>query len=256
MKTVILCGGKGTRLAGDVEYKPKPLVEIGNKPILSHIMDIYEKQGFKEFVLCLGYKGSMIKDYFLNLEAMTNDITLDMRTKQTININEHNGLTGKIHLVNTGINSMTGARIARIKKLVGNDEDFFLTYADGLANIDLHKLYEHHKTHGKILTLTAVNPVYRFGLLEIDKGVVTKFDEKPDMKDVINGGFMVANKRIFEYLSEEENCTLEQEAMKKLTKEGQLAAYEHKGFWQCMDTQKEVDYLNSLWEKGAPWIVR
>ncbi|MDD5012074.1 MAG: glucose-1-phosphate cytidylyltransferase [Candidatus Nanoarchaeia archaeon] len=256
MKTVILCGGKGTRLKEETEYRPKPLVEIGGKPILWHIMKIYDTQGFNDFVLCLGYKGNMIKDYFLNLKEMSNDFMMDLKNKETETFSNNESLKGKVWFVDTGLNSQTGSRVARIKKYVEKDEDFFLTYGDGVSDVNIQELYEYHKKMDRIATITAVKPPYRFGLIELckDKGLVKKFDEKPDMTDmVINGGFMVFKNKIFDYLSENENCILEKDALEKLTTERQLAAYEHKGFWKCMDNQKEVDELNKIYQEGAPW---
>jgi glucose-1-phosphate cytidylyltransferase len=253
MKTVILCGGKGRRLDRETEYKPKPLVEIGGKPILWHIMKIYSHQGFQDFILCLGYKGNMIKEYFLNLEEMSNDFVLDLRKKDKFTLSNNNRLDAKVYFIETGLESMTGARVARIKKYIGEDEDFFLTYGDGLADVDLNKLYQHHKRLGKIATITSVNPVYWFGLVEMEKDIVKRFDEKPEMKDLINGGFMVFNRKVFDYLSEEESCVLEQEPLRRLAREGQLAAYRHNSFWKSMDTQKDVDELNKIYEQGAPW---
>ena len=259
MKTVILCGGKGTRLASETEYRPKPLVEVGGKPILWHIMRIFELQGLKDFVLCLGYKGNMIKEYFLNADAMTNDILLDLKNQQRICLTDCSSLGGKVYLIDTGLNSMTGARIAKIKKYIGDDEEFLVTYGDGLANVDLKKLYEHHKKMGKIGTLTVVKPVSRFGIVDVESGAVKKFEEKPAVKDSINGGFMIFNRKFFDYLSEDENCILETGPLKKLAEDGQLAAYEHDGFWKCMDNQKEVDELNQIYSEGmkhngkAPW---
>jgi len=253
MKTVILCGGKGTRLAGETEYKPKPLIQVGGKPILWHIMQGYSHQGFKDFILCLGYKGNMIKEYFLNLEEMSNDFRLDLRSNQKFSLSDNERLEGKISFVETGPETMTGGRIARIKKYIGDDEDFFMTYGDGVSDVDLRELYDHHKKMGKIATLTAVKPVYRFGLLDVEEGLVSRFDEKPDMKDLVNGGFMVFNRKVFDYLSEDESCVLEQEPLKRLASEGQLAAYCHEGFWKCMDNQKEVNELNEIYKGGAPW---
>ncbi len=257
MKTVILCGGKGTRLKEETEYRPKPLVEVGGKPILWHIMKIYSHQGFKDFILCLGYKGNMIKEYFLNLKEMSNDFWLNLADKEKTYLNNYNELTGNVCFINTGLNSMTGSRIAKIKKYIGDDEDFFLTYGDGVGDIDLNKLYEYHKKKGKIVTITAVKPPHKFGLIEInEEGMITNFDEKPGRADnQINGGFMVMNKRVFDYLSEDENCVLEQGPLNKLAKDGQLVAYEHKGFWKCMDTQKHVDELNKIHAQGAPWKI-
>jgi glucose-1-phosphate cytidylyltransferase len=255
MKTVILCGGKGRRLDRETEYKPKPLVEIGGRPILWHIMKIYSHQGFQDFILCLGYRGNMIKDYFLNLEEMSNDFVLDLRNKDKFTLSDNSRLEARVYFIDTGLETMTGARVARIKKHIGKDEDFFLTYGDGLADIDLNKLYQYHKRLGKIATITSVNPVYWFGLVELEEGLVKRFDEKPDMKDLINGGFMVFNRRVFDYLSEEESCVLEQEPLRRLAQEGQLAAYQHKSFWKPMDTQKDVDELNKIYEQGAPWEI-
>jgi glucose-1-phosphate cytidylyltransferase len=259
MKTVILCGGKGTRLAEETEYRPKPLVEVGGKPILWHIMKIYENQGFDNFILCLGYKGNMIKDYFLNIEEMSNDFIIRLGGGQKMSLNNNSHLRGEVYFIDTGLNSMTGARVARIKKYIRDDEDFFLTYGDGVGNINLKKLYEHHKKTGAVVTLTGVKLAYQFGLLQIEGGLVKSFDEKPCMKDIINGGFMVCNRKIFDYLSEEESCILEQEPLKKIAEEGKMAVYIHDGFWSCMDNQKQVNELNKIYELGVksngipPW---
>lgn len=255
MKAVILCGGKGTRLKEETEYKPKPLVKIGGKPILWHILKIYSCQGVKDFILCLGYKGDLIKDYFLKLEEMSNDFVLDLRKNKIYHLSDNEGLDISITFADTGQDSLTGTRIAKIKKYIGDDEDFFLTYGDGLANINLKELYEHHKKMGKAATITAVHPVYVYGLVELEQGIVTRFDEKPNMKDLINGGFMVFNKKIFNYLPEFGNYALEQQPMRKLAGDRELAGYVHKGFWKSMDTQKDVDELNEIHSKGAPWII-
>jgi glucose-1-phosphate cytidylyltransferase len=258
MKAVILCGGKGTRLKEETEYKPKPLVEIGGKPILWHIMKIYSSQGIKEFVLCLGYKGNLIKDYFLKLEEMSNDFVLDLKKNKIYHMSDEDELDVTIHFVNTGEDSMTGARIARIKKYVESDEDFFVTYGDGVADIDLCKSYEFHKRNNKIATLTAIHPPYKFGLVHIEGDIIKRFDEKPDMKDWVNGGFMVFNKKIFNYLSTDSKCILEQEPLKKLASDGELTGFKHEGFWKCMDTQKDVDEFNKILQEnptGAPWEI-
>ncbi len=258
MKAVILCGGKGTRLKEETEYKPKPLVEIGGKPILWHIMKIYASQGVRDFVLCLGYKGNMIKDYFLRLEEMSNDFILDLKKNKIYHLSDEDELDVTIHFVNTGEDSMTGARIARIKKYVEADEDFFVTYGDGVADIDLCELYKFHKKNEKVATLTAIHPTYKFGLVEIEGDLIRKFDEKPDMKDWVNGGFMVFNKKMFNYLSTDKSCILEQEPLRKLATEGELAGYKHNGFWKCMDTQKDLDDFNKILSEnptGAPWEI-
>jgi glucose-1-phosphate cytidylyltransferase len=258
MKAVILCGGKGTRLKEETEYKPKPLVEIGGKPILWHILKLYSSQGIKDFILCLGYKGNMIKDYFLKLEEMSNDFVLDLRKNKIYHLSDEDDLDITIHFVNTGEDSMTGSRIARIKKYVENDEDFFVTYGDGLADIDLCEAYKLHKKMNKAITITAINPFYRFGLVEMEGDLVIRFDEKPNMKDLVNGGFMIFNKKAFNYLSEDKNCILEQEPLRKMTLDKEVVGYKHKGFWKCMDTQKDVDEFNSLLRdnpNGAPWEI-
>jgi glucose-1-phosphate cytidylyltransferase len=255
MKTVILCGGKGRRLDQETEFRPKPLVTVGGMPILWHIIKFYCHQGYKDFVLCLGYKGHMIKEYFLYLDEMTHDFVLDLNTGRKSILAGASRLDARICFADTGMEAMTGARIARIKKHLGEDEDFFVTYGDGLADIDLRALYEYHKRMGKIGTITSVRPTYWFGLVESQDGVVTKFDEKPDMRDLVNGGFMVFNRRIFDYLSEDDHCVLEQEPLRRLVQDSQLATYEHKGFWKNMDTQKDVDELNRIEQQGAPWEI-
>ena len=255
MKAVILCGGRGRRLNESTEYMPKPLVEIGGTPILLHIIKIYSYQGVKDFILCLGYKGEMIKDYFLKLENMSNDFILDLKKNKIYHYNDNDELDVTISFIDTGDESMTGARIARIKKYIREDEDFFVTYGDGVADINLKELYEHHKKSGKIATLTSVHPVYRYGLVELQNGAIMQFDEKPNMKDFINGGFMVFNKKVFNYLSKDENCILEQEPLKNLCKDNQLSGYIHKGFWKAMDTQKDVDEMEKIYKQGAPWEI-
>jgi glucose-1-phosphate cytidylyltransferase len=255
MKAVILCGGKGTRLVGETEFKPKPLVKVGGKPILWHIIKIYASQGVKEFILCLGYKGDMIKEYFLNLREMSEDFVLDLSNHHITPLGNNGKIDIKISFIDTGEDSMTGARVARIKKYIGEDEDFFLTYGDGLADVNLKELYKYHKEMNRIGTITAVSPFYKFGIVEVQEDLIKKFDEKPEMRDLINGGFMVLNKKFFNYLSTDKSCILEQEPLKNLAKEGQLSAYHHKGYWQCMDTQKEVDLLNEDFVKGAPWTT-
>jgi glucose-1-phosphate cytidylyltransferase len=255
MKTVILCGGKGRRLDQETEFRPKPLVNIGGKPILWHIMKIFSHQGFQDFVLCLGYKGDMIKEYFLYLDELAHDFVLDLRSGRRFMLGEGTRLDARISFIDTGLEAMTGARVARIKPYVEMDEDFFITYGDGLADIDLHALYEYHKQMGKIATITSVRPAYWYGLVEAEHGLVTRFDEKPDAKDRINGGFMVFNRKIFDYLSDDNNNALEQGPMRRLVQDEQLATYEHHGFWKNMDTQKDADELNQIHRQGAPWEI-
>jgi len=247
IKVVILCGGLGTRMKEETEYRPKPMVEIGGKPILWHIMKIYSHYGFKDFVLCLGYKGKMIKDYFLNYEIMNNDFTLKFESND---IKFHNSYKEKdwiITFAETGKNAMTGARIKRIEKYI-NTELFMLTYGDGVADINLRELLDFHKSHGKIGTVTGVNPSSRFGELVIAGSEVKEFSEKPQIKDgFINGGFFVFDKRIFNYLEDNDDCIFEKEPLRHITLDGELMVYKHKGFWQCMDTYRDLQLLNNLW---------
>lgn len=257
MKIVILCGGKGTRLREETEYKPKPLVLIGGRPILWHIMKIYSHYGYKDFVLCLGYKGEMIKDYFLRLAEMSNDFTLKNTSNQQNICHHQNNLEDwNITFADTGQETMTGGRVARIKKYIGDDEDFFLTYGDGLADVDINNLYKFHKFKGKIITLTAVKPISYYGAIEVRNGLIENFQEKPRLEKPVSGGFFVCNKRIFGYLSPDKNYVLEEDALKALTQAGEVAAYEHDGFWFGMDTYKHQERLNQMWERGAAdWKV-
>jgi len=247
MKVVILCGGMGTRLREETEYKPKPLVEIGGKPMLWHIMKMYAHYGFKDFIFCLGYKGKMIKDYFLNYEIMKSDFTLKLGSNNIKFHNSHKEKDWTITFAETGKNAMTGARIKRIEKYIDNDL-FMLTYGDAVADINIRELLEFHKSHGKIGTITGVNPSSRFGELVTMGSQVKKFSEKPQIKDsFINGGFFVFDKRIFNYLEDNDNCIFEKEPLKKLTLDKELMVYRHKGFWQCMDTYRDLQLLNNLW---------
>ena len=210
MKVVILCGGKGTRLREETEFKPKPLVKIGDMPILWHIMKMYSHYGFKEFILCLGYKGEMIKEFFLNFEQLANDFTLKLRSKES-KILHHSGAKLEdwtIHFVDTGLNTQTGGRIARVQHLLKDDEDFFLTYGDGVSDININELYEYHKKSGKILTLTAVPFRSVYGIVESKNGSVISFKEKPPLDGRMNSGFFVCNKKIFDYLSKDESCII------------------------------------------------
>lgn len=256
-KVVILCGGRGTRLKEETEYRPKPLVEIGGRPILWHIMKIYAHYGFKDFVLCLGYKGNMIKQYFLNYEAMNNDFTIQLGNSNNIQFHStHRERGWNVTLVDTGEEAQTGARIERVKKYIEGDL-FMLTYGDGVGSINIKELLEFHKSHAKIGTITGVHPSSRFGELRIKNHKVVKFNEKPQVSEgLINGGFFVFDKKFFKYLSDADNCTLEKEPLGRLTKDGQLMVYTHKGFWQCVDTYRELEFLNELWYSENPhWKV-
>lgn len=253
MKVVILCGGRGTRLKEETEFRPKPMVEIGGKPILWHIMKLYSHYGFKDFILSLGYKGEMIKEYFLNYEAMNNDFTVCLGDHDKICFHsghEEKGWT--VTLVDTGQEAQTGARIKRVAPYIDGDS-FMVTYGDGVGSINIKQLLEFHKANKKIATVTGVRPSSRFGELVIEKNKVTKFHEKPQVREgLVNGGFFVFKKEFLKYLSDEDNCFLEKRPLEKLTSQGELMVYVHEGFWQCVDTYRELELLNSLWKAGNP----
>lgn len=255
VKVVILCGGRGTRLREETEIRPKPLVEIGDKPIIWHIMKIYSHFGFKDFVLCLGYKGDLIKEYFLNYEAMNNDFTIKLGSKDKIIFhNRHQEKDWSVTLVDTGKVAHTGARIKKIEKYIDNDT-FMVTYGDGVGNVDVRSLLKYHKEHDNIGTVTGVHPSSRFGEFIIKDKKIKEFNEKPQVKEgFINGGFFVFKKEFFKFLDDKDTCCLEHEPLENLAKRNQLSVYLHDGFWQCMDTQRELDILNELWRnKNAPW---
>jgi glucose-1-phosphate cytidylyltransferase len=254
---VILCGGRGTRLKEETEVKPKPMVEIGGRPILWHIMKRYAHFGFKDFVLCLGYKGDKIKEYFLNYEAMNNDFTVTLGKKNGISFHtDHRENDWRITLVDTGEDTMTGARVKRIERYIKSDT-FMLTYGDGVSDIDLKQLYAFHRSHKKIGTVSAVRPSSRFGEIIIKNQMAVRFSEKPQTTEgLVNGGFFVFNRDFFKYLSAGSDCYLEREPLERLAGDKQLAVKVHTGFWQCMDTQRELDLLSQLWKNGsAPWKV-
>jgi len=256
VKVIILAGGMGTRLKEETEFKPKPLVDIGGIPILLHIMKIYSHYGFNNFIVALGYKGDMIKKYFLEYLSLTNDITIDLSDINNIEILTNNKENFKVTLVNTGLNTMTGARIHKLKKYIGNNR-FMVTYGDGVADINIDELYEFHKSHGKIATVTGVHPSSRFGELRINKeGVVINFSEKPQItNDHINGGFFVFEPEFFDCLSDDESVMLEKGPMDCVYKTNNLMAFKHDGFWKCVDTFKDYEDLNKIWNKSAPWKV-
>jgi glucose-1-phosphate cytidylyltransferase len=259
MKVVILCGGRGTRLREETEYRPKPMVPIGNRPILWHIMKTYAHHGFKDFILCLGYKGDMIKEYFRNYLWNTCDTTLRLGRRAGVQFHtRHTEEDWSVTLADTGEDSMTAYRISLIRKYLADDDTFLLTYGDGVGNIDIPRSVEFHQASGKICTLTAVHPPGRFGELGLgDDGSVLGFNEKPQAEGgYINGGFMICRTSIFDYLGHDPAMMLEQEPLRRLTAEGQLGAFKHEGFWQPMDTFMEFTLLNNMWAEGrAPWKV-
>lgn len=259
MKVVILCGGQGTRIRDVSDNIPKPMIPIGGLPILWHIMKYYAHWGHNEFVLCLGYKAETIKGLFLNYEAHTNDFTVTLGRNKSVEFhNNHQEEGWKITLADTGLNSMTGARVQRIKKYLERNENFMLTYGDGVGDINLDELIAFHRSHGKILTVTGARPPGRFGeLVGDDSGRVIEFNEKPQATGGrISGGFFVCRQELFNYLNSREDLVLEQEPMRQLVQDGQMMVYEHNGFWQPMDTYRDFLLLNHLWEQGkAPWVV-
>jgi len=256
MKTIILCGGLGTRLREETEFRPKPMVEVGGKPMLWHIMKIYAHYGFRDYVLCLGYRGSFIKDYFLNYEAMNNDFTIRLGSHQHIEYEgSHHEQEYRITLAETGLATMTGGRIKRVEKYI-KDDSFMVTYGDGLADVDICRLVQFHKSHGKLATLTTVRPISRFGLLEVDDAdKVKSFVEKPVVNGWANAGFFVFNRGVFDYL-QGDSCVLERGPMERLAAAGELMAFRHEGFFFAMDTYREYKMLNDLWDGGKPpWKV-
>lgn len=256
MKVVILAGGMGTRLSEETNIRPKPMVEIGGKPILWHIMKIYAAHGIREFIIALGYKQEMIKDYFLNFYAFNKDISVDLGTgKMTI----HDGKQHedwKVHLVDTGIHTQTGGRLRRLKKWIEEDETCLFTYGDGVADIDIQALMKFHHSHGKLATVTSVLPPARFGRLEYDQNQIIGFKEKPHGEEGwINGGFYVLQREAIDYIASDETIW-EREPIERLTCEGQLMGYRHDRFWSCMDTLREKNHLEDLWQSGkAPWKI-
>ena len=257
MKVVILAGGFGTRISEQSHLKPKPMIEVGEQPILWHIMKQYSAYGFNDFVICAGYKQHIIKEYFADYFLHTSDVTFDFtQGKNDIIVHHNTAERWKVTVVDTGLNTMTGGRVKRIQNYVGN-EPFMLTYGDGVSNVDIAKLLEFHKTHGKLATMTAINVGQRFGVLEIDgNGSVQAFREKKaDDGNRINGGFMVLQPEVFDFI-EGDATVFEKAPLERLAAENQLMAYQHEGFWQCMDTQRDHQLLERLWASGeAPWKV-
>jgi glucose-1-phosphate cytidylyltransferase len=260
LKVVILCGGYGTRIRGVADNIPKPMIPIGELPILMHIMKYYAHFGFTDFILCLGYKGDLIKDFFLNYEARTRDFTVRLgRRNGNIEFHsDHSEIDWCVTLADTGQQAMTGARVRKIRRYIGGDDAFMLTYGDGVGNIDLKALAAFHRSHDRVLTVTGVRPPGRFGeLVSEPDGRVTEFNEKPQATaGLISGGFFVCRPSLFDYIDDGDQVVFEQEPMRNLVRDRQMMTYEHKGFWQPMDTHRDFQLLSNLYESGrAPWVV-
>jgi len=259
MKVVILCGGKGTRLREETEFRPKPMVPIGGQPILWHIMKYYACFGHKEFILCLGYKGDTIKDYFRNYLWNTGDVTLGLGANSPVRFHDrHREEDWTVTLAETGLETMTAWRVKRVQRYLTPGEPFLLTYGDGLTTIDINAIIREHQRVGKVCTISAVHPAGRYGALSIDHGGgIHTFHEKPQVEEAyINGGYMVCDYRMFEYLPDDPGIMLEREPMSRLVADKQLHSFKHEGFWQPMDTYQECQYLNRLWDEGrAPWKI-
>ncbi len=253
MKAVILAGGLGTRLSEETVLRPKPMVEVGGKPILWHIMNIHAANGITEFIIAVGYKGEMIKEYFLNFYAINNDISIDLSNGRTT---IHDGKQPKwtVHIVDTGISTQTGGRVKRLRQWIGGDETFLLTYGDGVADVNLQGLIDFHFSHGKLATMTSVRSPARFGRIGFEGNQVTEFFEKPETGEGwINGGFFVLNTKALDYI-EGDDTAWERDPVERLARDGQLMGFKHYGFWSCMDTLREKNYLDEMWRSGkAPW---
>ena len=256
MKVVILAGGLGTRISEESYLKPKPMITIGEQPILWHIMKCYSSFGFHDFIICCGYKGHLIKEYFADYYLHRSDVTFDFSAENRMTVHQNVAEPWRVTLVDTGLNTQTGARVKRVQKYIG-DEPFMLTYGDGVSDVDLKAMLEQHWTSGKTVTLTGVQPGGRFGVLDLEGQTVIGFREKAkEDGGWINGGFMAMNPEVFDYLSWEESCILERIPLETLAREGKLGIYKHNGFWQCMDTQRDKIWLEERWKKGnAPWRV-
>ncbi|MGM0444674.1 MAG: glucose-1-phosphate cytidylyltransferase, partial [Fibrobacterota bacterium] len=248
MKVVILAGGLGTRISEESHLKPKPMIEIGDRPILWHIMKIFSHYGFNEFVICLGYKGHMIKEFFADYYLHMSDVTFDFTDGNSLQVHQNVAEPWKVTLVDTGLYTQTGSRIKRIQEYIGN-EPFFMTYGDGVADVNITELLAYHRRHGRTATLTAIQPGGRFGVLGIDDAnMIHSFTEKSrEDGGWINGGFMVLEPTVFNYITDMNNCIFEQDSLGKISREGQLNAYKHERFWQCMDTQRDKDALEAMW---------
>jgi glucose-1-phosphate cytidylyltransferase len=255
-KVVLLCGGLGTRMREETEYRPKPMVEVGGRPLLWHIMKLYAAHGLNEFVCCLGYRGSMIKQYFLDYHAMRADVTVDLRSG-TVEKEAGDAEDWRVTLVDTGESSMTGSRVKRVERYLQDSDLFLCTYGDGVADLDVSALLDFHRSHGRLATVTGVRPPSRFGELVVDDGRVESFAEKPlTGSGLVSGGFFVFDRRVLDRIDADPSCVLEREPLEGLARDGELCVYDHQGYWQCADTVRDVDLLRSLWDSGeAPWRV-
>jgi len=256
VKAIILAGGLGSRLSEETSLRPKPMVEIGGKPVLWHIMKTYGYFGIKEFIVALGYKGEVIKDYFLRFYAINNDLTIDLSSGETTIHKNGTPTNWKVHLADTGLHTQTGGRLKRLQNWLAEDETFLFTYGDGVADLDIHSLLDFHRSHGKIATVTTVRAPSRFGRIGFSDDQVTQFNEKPETGDGwINGGYFVLNRKALDYIEGDETVW-ELNPIERLARDGQLMGYRHHGFWSCMDTLKERNILEAHWNSGdAPWAV-
>ena len=255
---LVLCGGLGTRFREQTEFRPKPMIEIGGRPMLWHIMQVYARYGFKRFVLCLGYKAEMIKEYFLHYSSLNSDFTVELATNALTMHSAGHSDDWTVTLADTGEAAMTGARIARAAaRYLGDAANFAVTYGDGLTDAYLDEEYRFHLEHGRVGTVLGINPPSRFGEIKLDGSEVLQFEEKPEFEESwINGGYFFFRREFLKYLSSDDSCVLERAPLVKLAAEGQLSLYKHRGFWQCMDSQRDFEGLNKLWQSGdAPWKV-
>jgi len=255
MKAIILAGGFGSRLSEETVLRPKPMVEIGGRPILWHIMNIIATHGITEFIVALGYRAEIIKDYFLNFYSLNNDVSIDLSTGTTY-FHERNEIDWKIHLIDTGLNTQTGGRLRRLQHWLGDDETFLFAYGDGVTDLDIARMLQFHRAHGKLATVATVLSPERFGRIAYDGNRVSAFYEKPDnVEGWINGGFFVLNSKALSYI-DDDDTVWERSAVERLARDGQLMGYRHHGFWSCMDTLREKNFLEGLWSSGkAPWRI-
>ena len=255
MKVVIFCGGKGTRMREETEYRPKPLVNVGGKPIIWHIMKTYAYYGFNEFILCVGYKGDMIKDYFMNIDWRNNDFTIDIKNgEKHVKYHTKEEENWKVTIVDTGLETQTAGRLKKVEKYIDSDT-FMLTYGDGLCDVNINELIKFHELKGTVATLSGIHPTTAFGVIEKSDGIAKSFKEKPQLQGTINGGYMVLDKKVFDYIPNYD-CMFEEEPLKALTNDNQLAVYDYNGFWMAIDTFKDVEKVNKMCEESnCPWKV-